>query len=340
MALKRPISIVIGIAAFIAGVLAFYLDWGDFRTQSHEKKTPDVEIQFFRKESGKPVLSPSGPELVTSQEDVKKNRAVVPLNLAVHNLEPKALQGARIELSYPDGLEVKPGGDPKIDPQNRTLIYEHQLRILEPVGNYTPLDTVDTIQVRAYYLRFLDVEERNGLPTYFQVFTPVFPPNNVKEIEIGVRFFSEGRPPKAEKIKLTFRPKLEFAADLAESDYDNVTTSDDITLFTKSLLSRSARTLDEWVGKNGNGKMVAYRKVSDRSGIYQFIKIRGGAARIIADTDRDGFVDWELSGTPGMSWTTRRVPKKRLRVRDWHPPITTAKTPDGETHTIEPIYTK
>ena len=139
-------------------------------------------------------------------------------------------------------------------------------------------------------------------------------------------------------MDITLRPVLRYSLDLEESNYSNVSTSEDIGEFVGSLRSRTGKVLDAWVGKNGYGQTISYEKVREGSGVYQFIRINHGPTRIIADFDGDGYVNWDLSGMPGASWTTRRVPKRRIWMKDWRPPITNVKTPDGETYTIEPIF--
>ena len=75
------------------------------------------------------------------------------------------------------------------------LIYEHELRPLDPEGEFIPLETIDTITLTAYYLKFRDVEVDNGVPSYVEAFSPVIPPNYEKRLKLGVKLFSEGRPP-------------------------------------------------------------------------------------------------------------------------------------------------
>jgi hypothetical protein len=67
-----------------------------------------------------------------SKKEVEKNYIAVPINLAVRNLGKDRLEATRVEITYPKGLRVIPQGRPKIDPQNSTLIYEHDLQALIP----------------------------------------------------------------------------------------------------------------------------------------------------------------------------------------------------------------
>jgi hypothetical protein len=136
----------------VALLLGFVTDLGGMRSWLQSSRTPDTEIKYFEKKDGRyELIDPTQVVLRPKYEEVSKGYLSVPLNLAVRNKEAKPLEAVRVEISYPEGLKIVPAGNPKIDPQNRVLIYEHDVQDIQAVGNYTPLKTIDTIYIPYYF---------------------------------------------------------------------------------------------------------------------------------------------------------------------------------------------
>ena len=169
----------------------------------------------------------------------------------------------------------------------------------------------------------------DGIPGYLEGFSAVLQPEYEQSIELGIKFFAEGRPPKTGKITLTFQTVFDTFTDGQDIYYDATDVSQDIMAISRPFRSKSARVVHEWVRKNSNYQTINYRKVSHRGGMYQLIAVDRGPTRIIADIDKDGFIDYDLIGVPGTSVTTRMVPRQRLRTKNWRPPITEITTPNG-----------
>lgn len=140
---RRGVVILISVALALLGY-ALNIDDAISRWRSH--KRPAAEIMYFQKRgSDYSLIEPGNVVLEPSLSELKKNYVPIPINLAVRNREKGRLEATRVEITYPKGLRITPRGRPKIDPQNNTLIYEHNLRSLDPVASFTPLDTIDVI---------------------------------------------------------------------------------------------------------------------------------------------------------------------------------------------------
>jgi hypothetical protein len=239
----KKVKILLSIIGVAALLLGFALDIDDAISKWLSRKHPAAEIMYFKKQgSNYNLIEPGNVVLQPSKEELEKSYVPVPVNLAVRNQEKGRLEATRVEISYPKGLRVTPQGRPKIDPQNNTLIYEHDLRSLEPVASFTPLDTIDVIYLH-YSVRGLKttVFLHDGLVGFItSVGAEVT--DRPYGVDLQVRLFSHDRPPLATKLHLSIDTSQAYK-DPAFSEKEpapGLLTNRDVVLF--NAVSRRLRT--------------------------------------------------------------------------------------------------
>ena len=109
---------------------------------------PKVNLAFYEGEGNDLKLIPyNNINMGATPLDIISNRLILPLKFALNNEENQPLQVEKVELFYPATIKVKSRGKPKIDPEQRVLIYEHQIGTLQNINYYTPLETIDTLEI-------------------------------------------------------------------------------------------------------------------------------------------------------------------------------------------------
>jgi hypothetical protein len=167
-----------------------------------------VEIKYFtRQGSNYSFIEPQHVVIRPSQTELTKGYATIPINLAVRNLEDGHLEATRVEITYPKGLHITPKGRPKLDPDNSTLIYEHELRSLDPVDSFTPLDTIDVIYMKHSIqgLRNTLIIHDNTSKVVASAAVEVMGPPYA--VDLKVRLFSRSRPPSRSSVAYCRRRK-------------------------------------------------------------------------------------------------------------------------------------
>jgi Rho termination factor, N-terminal domain len=110
---------------------------------------PKYRLAWYQETNGRlSLVDPSKINRTLTADDIYSNRLHVPINLAIRNEDKVPLEVVRVELTYPKKLgEVRSAGKARIDPANRKLVYEHYIGTLENVGEFTPLQSVDVIEI-------------------------------------------------------------------------------------------------------------------------------------------------------------------------------------------------
>jgi hypothetical protein len=300
----RNISLRIwGIIAILAVALGLLLDVDDYISRWGRSKPPTAEIMYFVKEGSNYILiEPANVTLKPTRREFEKNYLAVPINLAVHNQEKARLEATRVEITYPKDLRVIPEGRPKIDPANNTLIYEHDLRSLDPVTSFTPLDTIDVIHLKYSIIgarsrvvlrkNLVDLEVTVGLEST----------DHPKGIDLGVKVFSRGRPPLQSKLHLSVDPSKAYGYGDSNAHYKPIPLdAGDVALF--RTVSRRLEVANRvWeVQIKGKSTTFALAKTRNGSGSYSGLLLGGKVTELFVDQDGDGMLDYHLvdSTDPG-----------------------------------------
>jgi hypothetical protein len=309
----------------VATVLAFRLDVDDAISRRLKSKPPATEIMYFQKEGlNYRLIDPTNVVLEPSQRELEKGYFSVPINLAVHNQEKTSLEATRVEITYPKGLRVIPEGRPKIDPMKNTLIYEHNLRSLDPVTSFTPLDTIDII-----YINYAVKGVRTSLYLSDDIIAAVATAgleltDRPYGVDIGVKVFARDRPPVGTKVHLSVDTSKAFEGGLAStSDLKSIPLKkSDVPLF-RAVSKRLEAASRVWEVKVKNrATTLALAKTRYGRGSYNGLLLDGKATEVFVDHDGDGMLDYMLEDS-----TAPRSPDQKL-VPSRPEPLTDMQRPD------------
>lgn len=306
----------------VALVLGFVVDFMSVRTMIFGEGVPEVELAYFEREGGTlRLVDPSNIVLNVDPEDVEAQQMSIPLNLAVRNLETSDLRDARITFSYPAGLTVDPEGSPLIDPRGRTLVYEHELRDLAPVDEFTPLDTIDTLHVDfKFHLVSTVTLSRDGVPFYLLTVAGFDGLFEDKVVEIGLRIEVPDRPPITGTWNFLLKAGVQVIGLESSPETTRVpVTADDDEWFTR--IPEGARLVDSWTApyddRGVRTYFLSYSKYAYRNATYQRISLDGKVRRVIVDQDGDLFVDSDTWDSTGDGLPDTRQEKVGRYMPDW-----------------------
>jgi hypothetical protein len=305
-------------------LLGYALNIDDAISRWKSHKQPAAEIMYFKKQgSNYSLIEPGNVVIQPSLSELKKNYVAIPINLAVRNRETSRLQATRVEITYPKGLRITPRGRPKIDPQNSTLIYEHDLRSLDPVASFTPLDTIDVIymehSIRGLRTTLILIDGVTGVLTAAagEVLGPPY------SVELKVKLFSLDRPPLEASLHLRVDANHAFEepGGLEDSLVPDLLTSSDATLF-RAVSKRLVTAKRVWEVKvKGKPITLALAKARYRGGLYNGLLLGGKVTEIYADSDGDGMLDFLLGdSTNPTSPDQKRVPSQPEPLIDMQRP--------------------
>ena len=284
----------------IATVIGIYLGIGELRSQWTASRPPAADIVFFEKAEDeyrlvdpmKVVLNPSGRE-------VERNQFAVPINLAVRNQESARLEATRIEIYYPKDVEVRPAGKPRIDPQNRVLIYEHDLEDLQPINNYTPLETVDILYF-PFSVNYSTAIFVNPDMSFFEVMAGARRTRFPNGLNLDVKVFARGRPPLNGRIRLLVG--LDAGDPSPSAGYKKRAPSKEESRLFQDVLRAARGAPNKWVARDlAKSHLLMYRKIRHRGGTFGLVLIDHKVREVSADIDSNGYLDLKIIDTTAPS---------------------------------------
>src|SRR5215216_5038309 len=291
---------VLVLGSIVLGLLGYALNIDEAISKWASHKRPAVEIKYFKKQgSNYSFFEPKNVVLQPPLRELTRNYVAVPINLAVRNLEGSRLEATRVEITYPKDLRVIPQGRPKIPPQNNTLIYEHELRSLEPVASLTPLDTIDVIYMEHSIkgLRNVLYIHDNTTRWTSSVGAEVMGPSYA--VDLKVRLFSRNRPSLETTLHISVDASHAFDAPKESEDslVPALLTNSDAALF-RAVSKRLVTAKRVWEVKvRGKSMTFALAKTRYRQGSYNGLLLGVKVTEIRVDSDGDGMLDYVLGDT-------------------------------------------
>jgi hypothetical protein len=236
--------------------------------------------------------------------------------LAVRNKESEPLEAVKVQISYPQGLQVQPAGKPRIDPDNRLLIYEHDLPDLQAANNYTPLESIDTIYL-PYYFRQLEsgilIDPKLNMTSVVSSVEKSRYPNG---LELNVAIYSKNRPPLTGKVRLFIKTGGPLARKGDRKRRIEPSTREDARLF-HEIARRAEAAPNKWVARDlSKLYILMYRKVHYQGGVFSVLLIDRKVRYITADLDSNGFADYTLADVIGP-----RSPDNRMTPLEPEPMV-------------------
>lgn len=292
--------VVAGFAGFgvLAIIVGFATDVFGLRSLQLNKALPQVELVVYEIVDGRPVLGGSDGTVDYDLGDVELNQVRIPVRIALRNVEDRPLEVVRVELRYPATLEVKSAGDARVDPTGRTIIYEHDLGTLESVDNYTPVEPLDEVVVPYLFTAFSTVSlDRNNVPLYFVTVTGENAlGSDSDELNINYKVYIRDRPPLEGIVGLQLAP----SRDIVPQGSGRAVKRNPTDTERESFHTPVDVVLDEWTRPVGpEGRMVHYMKCDTADGIVLALEVDSQLRLLIADTDRDRNINYELVDQDG-----------------------------------------
>jgi hypothetical protein len=297
---KKAKASLYALFAFIALIIGFFMDAGGLYSSIISGLPPNIQMAFYEINDGEiKLIDPSHATVYVDPEDILNQTVSIPLNIAIRNTGNKPLELVRIEFAYDSSIDVTSAGKMKIDPENRVLVYEHNLGTLESMDFFTPIQTVDVIHV-PFILGLVPTltYTNDNVPFYFLILVGSESDNQFvdKVIVLNVRVFSKDRPVIMDTIRINLKANIDiFGLPNEKSNATSVEIqNDDIELFNR-IPSDTAIILDHWEKYDAFvNSTIKYYKVEQGNGIYQYIFLDDNIRKVIADTNSDGWVEYEL----------------------------------------------
>ena len=278
---------------------------------------PNLAIAWYKStDSGLELVNPNDIQIFLDPEEVIKNRLRMPIQIAVSNRENSSLKVVRIELSYSKNLQVFSEGKARIDPNSNLLIYEHEIGTLENVGHFTPLEQVDTIFIPFQF--FVD-----GFITLLKDDIPIYMTTIVGEsffedrtIRLGIRVYCEDRPTINTLIRIHIDADFNSVFD-TQNGVDSELSNKDFELFSSSF--PASIIVNQWQQKiKPPGKLVEYKMIHYPSGDFQLVSVDHILRRLVADTNKDGNMDFILlNNDDDVEPDIKLIFPEPLPMRDW-----------------------
>jgi hypothetical protein len=295
--------------ALIAGVgviLGIVLGVPDVRGYVYRFIPPDVEATFYAiDERGNPSISPDVPYTVIIDDAALEAESIpIPIYLALRNNGRRVLEDVRVTLTFDRQYMVEAGGEPRIDPEGASYIYEHNLGSVHPSDQFTPLGAVDTVQLGIeYIINPLVALSQDDVPA-FTVGIIVFPGLSgdvTYELPVEVTLKCKGRPNTEYQlvVRLDAKGQIWLPSDGSEIVDEELTEADSELFAGSSGIAWDV--LDSWSGNYTPGdRTVSYMKaVHPNGGIYQLIGVDGVRRRVICDVDADGRAEHDMWDSTG-----------------------------------------
>lgn len=301
--LRRKTKWIIALITGLAIASGYFLNIDDFIKRLVSKTEIDVDIAYYEKSGSKlRIVDPTLITLdVTPEDYFLKKKIPFSLNLAIRNKDTRPLDVTGVDLIYDKEIDIESQGHTKIDPKNKHIVYRHQIDKLDDVDFFTPLKTVDTIYLPTSQLVTDETIAllKDGVPVYFATAFTKAGGIKLRELKIPfeIKIYCKDRPVFKESFSvwLICDFKILFPGNFnavlvspTKHDLDSVI----------DIISQEKALIEQWENKQSfDNHSIKYSKMCFNSGIYQAIYIDQQLRKIIADTDSDSYVDYELMDT-------------------------------------------
>ncbi|WP_431231162.1 hypothetical protein ACQ856_16080 [Mycolicibacterium psychrotolerans] len=287
-------------------------------------REPAFDIKYFTKDSsGNLTLEElSSIHVEIDQQNIQNSEILFPLSFAFHNVERDELLNARVVLSYPHDLKVDPEGKPRIDSNNSSFIYEHNLRDLAVVDEYTPLDTIDTLHIKFNFdVRPMVFLAEDGVPVEYLTIAGYNGNFEDAIVPIKLRFEVPGRPAVVKDIRINLKAGIEILPTPQSAvAQERPVTPEDISWFRS--IPAGPRVVDDWEREMTYTQphhKIHYTKLTDGNTTYQRISVDGLVKRILIDRNSDQESDAEIWDNTGDGLPDIRTEGGKAFMLDWEP---------------------
>jgi hypothetical protein len=267
---------------------------------------PKFALAWYQSLNGKlSIVDPQNVQHELSVDDVFKNRIRIPINLAIRNIDKVPLEVVRVELGYGRDMEVHSKGNAKIDPGGRRLIYEHSVGTLEKVDEFTPLQSIDIVEIPFHFIkdRFItlfgdDVPVQSALIVGQDIISK-------RELVLDLRVFCKDRPPVEGRIRINIKSGVQPFWDVAQAKQVDVHPGDEY-FFSPEL--STIRVINRWSATiSPSNKIIDYELLETANAYVQRVAVNGILRRVGVDTAKTGTLTFVLVNSAGEQPPIRRL---------------------------------
>uniref|UniRef100_UPI001C71F33C hypothetical protein n=1 Tax=Stieleria mannarensis TaxID=2755585 RepID=UPI001C71F33C len=282
-----------------------------------QESLPEIEFGWYQyTESGLVLEEPDSLKIAVNDTDILNNEVRIPIQIALRRNDPWPLEVVRVELGYPKGMKVSPGGKARIDENESLILYEHSIGTLSEVDTYTPLERVDVVTIPFKFITDRTiVQTSEGIPHMTTWILGIEGFVDSKPIRFRVRVFCKNRPPIYGLVNIGLAGKFQFFTDvdeMAEIREGDELSEADRMLFVDEFAG--AHEEDQWSqAVNPSGDMIRYRKLTTGDAVLQVLDVNDQRRKLNVDGDADGGVDFTLADSTGDG----RADLKFVSTRYW-----------------------
>lgn len=254
--------------------------------------SPDINLAYYHKNDGRLVLVDfDSVPLILTPNQILNNEIRIPINLALQSLDDRTLEVEKVVLTYSGTSKISSTGKPRIDPTDKTLIYEHSLGKLSRVNHYTPLETIDTVIIQTQFGLINTIAlSSDRVP---MMVTTLFDDNLYlkRKIPMQIEVFVADRP--SVKASLTFH--LEGLVDVmldmeAKERSQESPNSQDLYYFQLNPQHQASFNLESFFIPDLSSEFSVYNVQTDTSAL-QYLLVNDTLRKVIIDKNDDGFAD-------------------------------------------------
>lgn len=292
---------VIAVLSLMAGFWIYQMQKEDQR-RNEMPKDASIGLSWYELKEGHPSLLGKRPiKMVIDEETMRTQSIKIPVNLAIRNSGADHLEVVSVQISYPDWLEVKSSGRGQIDPDQRLIVYQHQIGTLPPVDTFTPLTNIDTLTL-PYSVLIVPtiVKYSDGVPG-FHLITAGYPRDSLagKAVPLQIRVDCKGHKP----VKGTLTINVPFGIDFIDPD-DKLAKTHSLSAEEAGEIEKNIggdyKTLSEWSGiYKRDGSNIRYLKMRLADRVCQVIRVDEVVRRVYVDMGADGTCDFECLDSNG-----------------------------------------
>ncbi|MDZ5447953.1 hypothetical protein U2F26_35590 [Micromonospora sp. 4G57] len=287
-------------------------------------------MTFYSRGSDGTFKIGDGFSIGASTEDLEKGYIDVPLAIAIRNVGDRSIDGAKMTVQYPAGLNVQGKGRPKIDPSGHTLIYEKPLEVIEKDENYTVIEPVDTLRIRIIVVEAPVVAlSRDDVPFYFaaKYFSLVassadVPPSGITEevVHFGIKIVERNGDTIDGVAELRVPSKLEINPYGVKEEVRPVPAGSDVENVL-SLLRAGDVSAAPLVREIRPGKVIRYEERSLEGKVFgQLVYVNDALKVAYVDKGDDGHIDYRLIDPDGNgTFDSKGQYMQPFSVTHWSP---------------------
>lgn len=285
------------IAAFVASVEGFRSNAASLFGSLLSLAKPNIELVWLDGTQHPPRLDQ--PILLDpANVDADTRRLRVPLQVAIRNKENRPLRVASLEVSVGDSVQLRTATPLRLQPGR--VVHEHAGTLLQPSPTYFPLADQDTLilPITTALVGWLGLTEKR-MPLLVPWVAALRESSLLDSttIPVDITVFFEGRAKYCQRTRFAIAPLLDPTWPRGRAIMKPA--KDDRRTF-KALAEKKGQDRANWNAPYPRtGDSIDYRRNLLAGAGYQSFFVNHVLRYVIADSNSDGMIDYELMDFDG-----------------------------------------